>query len=891
MKKRNPIKLIGALLLAFLLTLEQGAQIAHAYSASGSRPSNPRVAADGTVTWDCVWFGKYWQEDTDGDGKVTTFDDKQPIKWRVLSVDGNDAFLLADQVLDKQRYNEKRAEVTWETSTIRSWLNGYGASENRQNQNYQGKNHNFISMAFSSEEQDAIIATLLENKDNQTHGTDGGNDTTDSVFLLSEEEIMNPSYGFAGNRDASQTREATETGYVKDGGSLGTRYDLGYWLRTTGEKKYDALRVYGSRVPDSGYIVEDDCHAVRPALHLDLSSSCWSSAGTSGSWKNDGDSTGSGSGGSVSNGHTSPENPAISDSGMVTWDCVQFGNFWQSDTNGDGKVDETDEKEPIKWRVLSVDGNDAFLLADRNLYYMEYGGPLADAMTWEMSSVRSWLNAYGSSENYNGEDYQENGFLKNAFSDSEQAAIPTTDVVTPDKLTGDDGRIEGGPDTRDKVFLLSTEEACTPAYGFNTDIGATEVRVALNTEYPASVYKYSHVEPQGYADSWWLRSPHYFNKKADGKPTYSNVAALIKSTGTVYPEDAYGSAGVRPALHLNLSSSGWKMAGTVSAPGGQKPSGGSSGSSGSSNGGSSNGTSGSSSESGSSSSAKKTQTITASDLTKTEGDKDFYLGAKTSGDGKLSYKGSDSEVASVFPNGQVFINGPGTAQITITASETAKYKAATKTITLTVKPRESSSATTKKKAQKITARNVTKVAKYGGSVSFNVKAFKAKTSGNGKLSYNSSDSKVASVLPDGTVLIYKPGKVIITITASETAKYKEATKKVTLTVKPCGMSIDLYTPTRKKAIGVEWYCDMGKPDGVTGYQFQWSTDRKFKKNVKTGSLKSEESDDEIVGEGDVEIRGLKPGKTYYVRARAYAGKGKGKVVGKYSAVKKIKVKK
>ena len=58
-------------------------------------------------------------------------------------------------------------------------------------------------------------------------------------------------------------------------------------------------------------------------------------------------------------------NPTISD-GVTTWDCIYFGNYWQNDTNGDGKADQNDQKEPIKWRVLSVNGNDAFLLADQN---------------------------------------------------------------------------------------------------------------------------------------------------------------------------------------------------------------------------------------------------------------------------------------------------------------------------------------------------------------------------------------------------------------------------------------------------------------------------------------------------------------------------------------------
>lgn len=87
-------------------------------SAAGTSRSayglnNPSTTSNGVTTWDCVWFGNYPQSDATG---MT----KDPIKWRVLSVDGDDAFLLADTNLDVQKYNDTRTGVTWETCTMRS---------------------------------------------------------------------------------------------------------------------------------------------------------------------------------------------------------------------------------------------------------------------------------------------------------------------------------------------------------------------------------------------------------------------------------------------------------------------------------------------------------------------------------------------------------------------------------------------------------------------------------------------------------------------------------------------------------------------------------------------------------------------------------------------------
>ncbi len=96
---------------------------------------------------------------------------------------------------------------------------------------------------------------------------------------------------------------------------------------------------------------------------------------------------------------------------------------------------------------------------------------------------------------------------------------------------------------------------------------------------------------------------------------------------------------------------------------------------------------------------KSTQTITASGITKTYGEKDFSLGASALGGAALSYAVSDPKVAAVDGNGNVTIKGCGITDITITAAETSAYEKAQKTIKLTVKPKTMtvSSVTSKKK--------------------------------------------------------------------------------------------------------------------------------------------------------------------------------------------------
>ncbi|MDE6432658.1 MAG: Ig-like domain-containing protein [Lachnospiraceae bacterium] len=242
--------------------------------------SNPRTGSDGVVTWDCVYFGSYPQSDATGQTK-------DPIKWRVLSVDGNDAFLVADTNLDAQGYNDTMVDVTWETCTMRSWLNGYGSDSNVCSKDYSS--NNFIDRAFTASEQNAIKTTAVVNADNLTYGITGGNSTQDKIFLLSYDEVTNPAYGFSSDYSTSDNaRKRINTAYVAKGGTAGFNYmnsegsTSWWWLRSPGDKLNRAMYVnFFGAVHQYGDFVSYDYCVVCPALHLDLSfSNLWSYAGT-----------------------------------------------------------------------------------------------------------------------------------------------------------------------------------------------------------------------------------------------------------------------------------------------------------------------------------------------------------------------------------------------------------------------------------------------------------------------------------------------------------------------------------------------------------------------------------------------------------------------------------
>ena len=224
---------------------------------------NPTTDVKRVTTWDCIYFGKYYQSNSST---------KEPIKWRVLSVDGNDAFLLADQNLDAKPYNEEETDVTWATCTLRTWLND-----------------TFLNTAFTSAEQAAIKNTTVVNDDNPEYGTEGGVNTTDKVYLLSIAEACTPAYGFNGDFYASETKLAKNTAYAKECGARTWMAEYGmaeyegngdWWLRSPGDDSTSARCVSFTGYGNAYGGVYNDSIAVRPALHLNLSSSTlWSYAG------------------------------------------------------------------------------------------------------------------------------------------------------------------------------------------------------------------------------------------------------------------------------------------------------------------------------------------------------------------------------------------------------------------------------------------------------------------------------------------------------------------------------------------------------------------------------------------------------------------------------------
>lgn len=132
------------------------------------------------VVGDIVTFGHYEQDNDTTNGK-------EPIAWRVLDKNDEGQYLIiSEKVLDVQPYNTTNLFITFEKSTIRSWLNGYTHSYNKVGIDIT--NDNFIDTAFTAEEKAKLVTSNAPAHVNTSHSSEPGNATTDKVFLLSMDE-------------------------------------------------------------------------------------------------------------------------------------------------------------------------------------------------------------------------------------------------------------------------------------------------------------------------------------------------------------------------------------------------------------------------------------------------------------------------------------------------------------------------------------------------------------------------------------------------------------------------------------------------------------------------------------------------------------------------------
>ena len=198
---------------------------------------------------DTVTFGTYEQDDNISNGK-------EDIEWLVLAKEENKIFVISDKALDCKLYDTSYTSVTWETCSLRAWLN-----------------NDFFNTAFDAAEKKMIMNTKVSADKNPEYDTDPGNETTDKLFLLSISEVTE-------YFDDDESRKCVPTAYAKARGAYTSNRNktvsgeetCWWWLRSPGDIQstvafinYDgSVYKFGS----SAYRNYDD--AVRPAMWITI---------------------------------------------------------------------------------------------------------------------------------------------------------------------------------------------------------------------------------------------------------------------------------------------------------------------------------------------------------------------------------------------------------------------------------------------------------------------------------------------------------------------------------------------------------------------------------------------------------------------------------------------
>lgn len=199
-----------------------------------------------------VIFGTYEQDNNLANGN-------EDIEWLVLAKENNRLLVISRYALDSKPYNTEDVSVTWETCTLRTWLN-----------------QDFLNTAFSSAEQVLIPTVTVKAEKKAERGPNPVNDTQDKVFLLNapEVELYFPDRNM---RTCVQTAYLAAQMAVERMIGYGSRsmprvgHYAGWWLRSPGEHTNNRA----SGIDTEGYLSECDVDreyymAVRPAMWIEL---------------------------------------------------------------------------------------------------------------------------------------------------------------------------------------------------------------------------------------------------------------------------------------------------------------------------------------------------------------------------------------------------------------------------------------------------------------------------------------------------------------------------------------------------------------------------------------------------------------------------------------------
>ena len=209
-----------------------------------------------------------------------------------------------------------------------------------------------------------------------------------------------------------------------------------------------------------------------------------------------------------------PEPPKTTDEFVLKYYNVDVG-----DSITFGQYHNRYRAEDIEWTVLFREKNRVLLISTYGISARCFKSTYDTPATWESSDLREWLNG---------------SFLSDGFSKQDQKRILETKVTAD---SNPDYKTEVGKETKDRVFVLSIDEA-EKYFSTNDDRVCVPTTNAKYNEGASGV-------PGQDGCMWWLRTPGESESKT----------ALVHITGAISFEGFYSdqkSIVVRPAMWVSL---------------------------------------------------------------------------------------------------------------------------------------------------------------------------------------------------------------------------------------------------------------------------------------------------------------------------------------------------
>ena len=245
--RKKILVLVAVLAITFGVICSVGCSGTNSSSETSETNSTGSASAEDADVGDYVFYGSYEQDNNTANGN-------EDIEWLVLAKEDNRILVISKYALDCKQYNINTEAVTWETCSLRAWLN-----------------EDFYNEAFNAEQKTSIAETTVTADSNPNYNTDPGNDTLDKIFLLS---ISEAEKYFATDED----RKCVPTDYaIAQGAYTSSKYQVGdkatcsWWLRSPGRSVDSAVPVPGGgSVFYIGGYVYIDYITVRPAMWITL---------------------------------------------------------------------------------------------------------------------------------------------------------------------------------------------------------------------------------------------------------------------------------------------------------------------------------------------------------------------------------------------------------------------------------------------------------------------------------------------------------------------------------------------------------------------------------------------------------------------------------------------